>query len=77
MGATFESCGEPKMGFVHHSILEVGSILLVICTCHGGGRYLKLWTPDHSDDNPWYMAHSLIHAFNQSRRREVVVPGTE
>ena len=27
-------------------------------------------------DNPWYMAHSLIHAFNQ-RRREVVEPGTE
>ena len=38
-------------------------------------RYLKLWPPDHSD-NPWYMAHSLIHAFNQ-RRREVVEPGTE
>ena len=38
MGATFESCGELKMmDFVHHSILEVDSIVLMIGTCHGGG----------------------------------------
>ena len=34
-----------------------------------------MWPPDHSD-NPWYMAHSFIHVFNQ-RRRGVVEPGTE
>ena len=31
-------------------------------------RYLNLWPSDHSDDNLWYMAHSLIHAFNQRCR---------
>ena len=45
------------MNFVHHSILEVVSILLVR-TCHGGVS--KVVAPDHCDDNPWYMAHYLI-----------------
>ena len=37
MCATFKSCGEPKViDCVHHSILEEGSTLVVICTCHGG-----------------------------------------
>ena len=61
-------CELKMMNFVHHSILDVDSNLLVTGYCHGRGL-----PPDHSD----YIAHSLIHAFNHRRCREIVEPGTE